>query len=280
MEVSPIDVRDANEIESAIATFAREANRGLLVMGGGPRRSPMALLPIYFGNREASVKATMVFPREPERARVFAAWLIVRWYGLMVEAGLRPSGVYPPDVGCAAAEFAYLYHEAQQNLKDSAVAGIITVVLDSLICDDINTASWTKAVQIAEKLCISYNREHGTNLKANRSQYLECLAKFGPALHLLGARTMRRQDEGDGFDRIIDLRSDPAVNYRRRDDLLFFVFEAKQFQLSLYWWDRGWDCRRSPVSQHLREMFEIDGSWTPPPRQPGWPDTVGTFVQR
>jgi putative ABC transport system substrate-binding protein len=35
MEVSPIDVRDANEIESTIATFAREANRGLLVMAGG-----------------------------------------------------------------------------------------------------------------------------------------------------------------------------------------------------------------------------------------------------
>ena len=89
MEVSPIDARDANEIESAIATFAREANRGLLVMGGGPRRSPMALLPIYFGNREASVKATMVFPREPERARVFAAWLIVRWYCRPAVPGLR-----------------------------------------------------------------------------------------------------------------------------------------------------------------------------------------------
>jgi putative ABC transport system substrate-binding protein len=35
MEVSPIDVRDAIEIESAIATFAREANRGLIVMAGG-----------------------------------------------------------------------------------------------------------------------------------------------------------------------------------------------------------------------------------------------------
>jgi hypothetical protein len=235
----------------------------------------VAVLPIYFGNREASVKAAMVFPREPEKARVFAAWLIVRWYTLAIEAGLQPSSAYPSDVGCAAAEFAYLYSEAQQNSKDSAVAGIITAVLDALICDDIKTASWTKAIEISERLAVSYTRKHRAKLKANRSQYTKCLTKFAPALHLLGARTMRHQVEGDGVDRIIDLRSDPTVSYRRRDDLLFFVFEAKQLQLSLYWWDRGWDRNRSPRSENLREMFEIDEAWTPPPRQPGWPDTAG-----
>jgi putative tryptophan/tyrosine transport system substrate-binding protein len=34
MELRPVGVRDAHEIERAIATFAREANGGLIVAGG------------------------------------------------------------------------------------------------------------------------------------------------------------------------------------------------------------------------------------------------------
>jgi hypothetical protein len=249
----------------------------------------VAILPIYFGDPESSLKATMIFPREPDKAALFAAWLIMRRIGKEREEGA--GRVYElalaiesnrPDflqICCAAAQFADIYAEAQQNFQDSIVAGIITAVLDSMICDDhenqTNIASWKNAVDVTKKLVVSIKFRERRRLKANRSQYAECLTRFAPVLHLLAARTMRRQDEGDGLDRIVDLMSDPAVNYRRQDDLLFFVFEAKQLQLELGLWDHGWNTNRVQRSNYLREMFEFDGTWTPPVRQPGWPETAG-----
>jgi putative ABC transport system substrate-binding protein len=53
VEVSPIDVRDAREIERAVAAFARQPNSGLIVTGsawavahrlGGPAQAPRGLL--------------------------------------------------------------------------------------------------------------------------------------------------------------------------------------------------------------------------------------------
>ena len=42
VEVSPVNVRDAGEIERAVATFARSPNGGLIVTGAG-RRSFIAI---------------------------------------------------------------------------------------------------------------------------------------------------------------------------------------------------------------------------------------------
>jgi hypothetical protein len=203
----------------------------------------MAVLPIYFGDPESSLKATMIFPREPDKAALFAAWLIMRRIRKEREEGagrvyelalaIESNRLDFLEISCAAAEFAYIYEKAQQNSQDSIVAGAITAVLDSMICDDhengTNIASWKNAVDLTKKLAVTFRERR--RFKASRSQYMGCLSKFAPVLHLLAARTMRRQDEGDGFDRIVDLMSDPAVNYRRRDDLLFFVLEAKQLKL-------------------------------------------------
>jgi hypothetical protein len=243
----------------------------------------MATLPIFFGHREASVEAAMVFPREPQKAAAFAAWLILRDVRFaqehgsrgLIDAGLRDedSAKQMLEVALAASDFAYLVDEARRNVEDGMRAGVITACLYSLACDNLKTASWRKAVELAEGLTQSYNVKRGTRLPATRSQFSQCLTAFRPALHLLGARTLRRRGAArrDAVDRILDLNPDPSVGYLAKHDLLFFLLEAKTLQAVLHEWDKG----HSPRSQHLAEMFEIDGTWSPPPKQPEWPDRAG-----
>ena len=242
----------------------------------------MAVLPIYFGDLELSLKAAMVFPREPQKAEAFAGWLILRAIRDAQDKGLHgwieimrqqeDFGDQLLKISLAAADFAYVKDEADRNAADGARAGIITATLHGMICDDILGASWNKAIEIAEKMVASYNRLRGVSLAASRSQFADCLTRFAPALHLLGARTIRRQDAATTTaDRIVDLVSVPSVDYLRRHDLLFFAQEAELLRKMLYVWDR---CH-TPRSQHIAELLELDITWAPPPRQPGWPAAAG-----
>jgi hypothetical protein len=48
----------------------------------------MAVLPIYFGDREVSLKAAMIF-REPRKAEALAGWLILRVIRDLHDKGLH-----------------------------------------------------------------------------------------------------------------------------------------------------------------------------------------------
>ena len=137
-----------------------------------------------------------------------------------------------------------------------------------MICEHWHAASWEAAIKAAESYFIRHNRRAA----ATRTLFRNCLSRFKPALHLLGARTLRRRSDTTNFvieDAMIDLIQDISVGYRRKTDLLFFAAEARQLQVGLLAWDRN----RSPGSGLLYEMLDLDERWTPPPRQPGWPDT-------
>jgi hypothetical protein len=239
-------------------------------------------MPIYFGDLESSLKATMVFPCELQKAEAFAGWLILRAIRNAQDKGLHgwSKALQQQDdfgdqllkISLAAADFAYVKDEADRNAADGVRAGVITATLHGMICDDILGASWSKAIEITEKMVTAFNRSRRVSLPANRSQFADCLKKFAPVLHLLGARTIRRQDTVPaGVDRIVDLTSVPSVGYLRRHDLLYFAQEAELLRKMLYVWDR---CH-APRSQHIARLFEFDDSWAPPPRQPGWPETAG-----
>jgi len=242
----------------------------------------VAVLPIYFDDLESSLKATMIFPREPQKAEALAGWLILRAIRDVQDKGLhgwietmRQQDDFSDQflkISLAAVDFAYVKDEADRNAADGVRAGIITANLHGMICDDILGASWNRAIEIAEKMMTSYNKSRGVSLPANRSQFADCLRRFAPVLHLLGARTIRRQDTAQtAADRIVDLTSVPSVGYLRRHDLLFFAQEAELLGKLLYVWDR---CH-APRSQHIAELLEFDATWAPPTRQPGWPTAPG-----
>jgi hypothetical protein len=235
----------------------------------------MPALPIFFGDQERSLKAAMIFPSEPTRARICAAWLklhdmeIARERGFDVSAVVQTHSANFFDLASAAADFAYLYSDAQQNAKDGARAGIVVTCLWALICGGWHAANLETAIEAAER----YFAHRDTRLPATRTQFYSCLSRFRPVLHLLGARTLRRRSvetRSDGFDSIVDIKADSSTGYSRKVDVLFFATEARQLQVGLLAWNKN----RSQPSNLLDEMFELNGpAWTPPPRQPGWPDT-------
>ena len=232
----------------------------------------MASLPVYFNALEHSLRAAMVFPREPPRARACAAWLLIREAETAMRNGLAPMADLLAtrkgfvELAFAAAEFAYIYEDMQKNFADGQRAGIVIACLWSLICEGPRDASVEMAVRAAEKYLNRYNLKNKTKLASGDRTLKTCVRKFKPVLHLLAARTLRRNWPSSN---VLDLAWVPSVGYTRKHDLLFFAQEAKAIREGLL----AWDQERSDRSEYLGEMFEIDDRWAAPARQAGWPDT-------
>jgi len=236
----------------------------------------MPTAPVYFGHMESSLKATMLFPNDPARARAFAAWLTLRnitearqkGAADFLEAVLEKEDARRQllEVASAASGFVYL-KDAQEHADDGSRAGMVVACLWALISTNPDTASWEDAIKAAEAYFARYNK----NLAASRKLFRKCLSRFKPVLHLLGARTLRRGVSSASLDRIVDMRSDPASGYFPSIDILFFAQEARMLQIAL----TVWNSRRAPSSEYLKEMLDLNGCWVPPPKQAGWPDNTG-----
>ena len=234
----------------------------------------MAELPIYFGDPESSLKAATIFPSDPEKARIFAAWLLVR----LIAGGPAPGADQwrASDwetfftISCAASEFPALYGEALQNFRAGARVSSIMSALWGFICDawrsgNWHQASWELAVRAVEK------RLGQQNLSGSRTSLWRDLDRFKPVLHVLGTRAILNRMQGPPtLEGVINFSgaSDPAVGYSRATDVRFFVFEVRMLQVSLL----AWNNRRPAKSNRLDEMLEFtDQEWWLSERQPNWP---------
>jgi hypothetical protein len=227
-------------------------------------------MPIYFDDLESSLKATMIFPREPEKAAALAAWLSIRDLHKAISLGHEDQLVSTLgddsirgllQASCAASDFAPLYSEAYENLRVGAHAAVVVSYLWAFICEEGQGASWERAVRAVET--------KSGKLPVSRSSLFKALNSFKPVLHLLGARAMLKR-RGDGrLENTVQFAAhpDPAVGYDRGTDVLVFAGEARKLQVALL----VWESRRSSKGQLFNEMFDLIGLWTPPPRQPQWP---------
>jgi hypothetical protein len=164
-------------------------------------------------------------------------------------------------------DFPYIYREAQKNNYDGARAGFVVTLLWRLIQDNPRTASWEMAIQTAS----NYSKKHRVR-STTRTLLRDCLAAFKPALHLLGAATMRQSKrQKRNLANPVILFDDQTSGYEREHDLLFFAAEARELERDL----RQWNAKRSGSSEYINsEMFDLDdGVWEPPMHLPVWPDT-------
>jgi hypothetical protein len=230
----------------------------------------MATMPVYLGDLESSLKATMIFPREPEKAAALAAWLTIRDLRKAAATDQVDAIVstLTPDamrefiyVSCAASDFAQLHTEALQNLRSGAHVAMLISFLWAFICETKwRAASWERAIKAVEKQFV--------RLPGSRSSFFEELKAFKPVLHLLGTRAILKRTGAPGdLESIVQFAADPSVDYARRTDVLMFAAEARKFQVALL----AWDEMRQDRGRLLDEMFDLIGPWTPPPRQPQWP---------
>jgi hypothetical protein len=222
----------------------------------------VAALPIFFGQLEASLNAVMLFPRRLEQAKVCVAWLIMQDVGNMRRLGLEDHIDPPPnellEVACAASDFAYIYDDAQKNMAEGQRAGMVVASLWGVIGKSPETASWESAIQTTERYFARRNRK----LAASRTRFHSCLSEFKPVLHLLGARTVRRDPARKTAD-TIDLAptwvpgTDKADRHRRLVDVIKFVGEARDLQNKLSAWEepRG--------GAMLGELFDLSASYLP-----------------
>jgi hypothetical protein len=228
-------------------------------------------MPIYFGDLESSLKATMIFPREPDKAIALAGWLITRDISKALDKAhdrVICDGLADDDarmqmlnVSRAAAYFAFFYSEAQQNLADGRRAGVVVANLWALICEDGDAANWERAIEAAEN-----NFRLEPKLPASRPLFRDCLSRFKPVLHLLAARTILGRS-GPDIETVVKFTSLQSAGYSRGIDVQVFADQARALGVVLLHWDQG----RPHRSQLLGEMFDMNGPWVPPARHSSWP---------
>jgi hypothetical protein len=223
----------------------------------------VAVLPIYFDDLEASLKATMIFPREPAKAECYAAWLIVRRIDKALDTGsiadraaLDLDGVRKRFVEVArqASDFAYIFEEARNRLRAGIVVGAAVNCLWALISEEIYNASWKRAVLIAEKLA--------GRTPISRTKIYSQLRWFGPVLHLLGARANLNRTAPD-LESVLKISCHP--DYSREDDVRFFATSAEVMHVVLCEWDMKHVRRRK--DSLVSEMMDLTGDWRSAPRR-------------
>jgi hypothetical protein len=234
----------------------------------------MATMPVYFDDLESSLKATMIFPREPQKAAALTAWLAIRDLRKAAAADRVDAIVSTLTsdamrefiyVSCAASDFAQLHAEALQNLRSGAHVALVISYFWAFICEEWHGASLERAIKAVEKQLV---RQPGS-----RSSFFEELKAFKPVLHLLGTRAILKRTGLPGdLESIVQFAGhpDPSVDYARRTDVLMFAAEARKFHFALL----VWDAKRPTGGQLLDEMFDLIGPWIPPPSQPQWPKTL------
>jgi hypothetical protein len=222
----------------------------------------LAPLPIFYDDLKSSVKAAMIFPRDPQKAKAYVGWVHAQELG--------PSEVVRAEVAEDAAAFAPYYQEAIENLIRGYDAAFLVGVLWGLICSDPK-ASWEGAIKIREELASKIMREKlALKIAGSQSEFWDCLRAFGPVLHLQGARYLRfarfmRPDLANvaafapelvlvSDQHLFSSLADEAVGYLPAIDLLFFLHEAVSLRERL----QAWNQRRPSPSTLLTEMFELD----------------------
>jgi hypothetical protein len=143
----------------------------------------LALIPIFYDDLKSSVKAAMIFPRDPQKAGAYVGWLRAQ--------ELDPSEVVRAEVARDAAAFAPCYEEAIENLKRGYDAAFLVSALWGLICSDPKKASWEGAIKIRKELASQIIKEKlALKIAGSQSEFLgllesvpACIASAGRTLH-------------------------------------------------------------------------------------------------
>jgi hypothetical protein len=218
----------------------------------------MPALPIYHGVPTLSLRGVMLFPRDLAKAEAWVGWKLAG--GPLKEFLARghslPTGAIA-DIAADAASLSSYFDKAKHNEWAGSTVGAVVTALWALICREPETASWDRAIQVAENVGV----EHGH--RTGRSSFRAHLSEFSAVLHLLGAWEMR------GRHFIVN----DAVGYTAPTDAKFFVAESQVLLRKLREWSSA--RRTSTPELHLSaEKFEGGPEWMPPEHlADAWPKT-------
>jgi hypothetical protein len=181
-------------------------------------------IPIFYGDVPMSVRASMLFPADPEKARVLVGWAIAREPQASANRGRDEVLAIARD----AAAFAKMTKEVGEREYAGQAAGEVVKALFLMIAHEPHRAdaSLEWAMQAVDKVVDKSGGDHRTRLH----EYLRLLR---PALHLW---VIRRLDE-----------SWP----RTRDEADALIERGEIVRVQLTAWNQG---RRQP-SQHLQGEF-------------------------
>jgi hypothetical protein len=200
----------------------------------------------------------MIFPNDLAKAKALVGWKLA---GGPLQEFLARGYSLPADsiaeIAADAASLSGCFDEAKRNEWAGSTVGAVVTTLWALICREPETASWDRAIQVAENLGV----EHGH--RTGRSSFRAHLSEFSAVLHMLGAWQMR----GRRF--IVN----DAVGYRAGIDAKFFVAESQVLLRKLCEWSST--RRASTHEMHLNaEKFEGGPEWMPPEHLADtWPKT-------
>lgn len=129
----------------------------------------------------------MLFPADPEKARIVVGWAIAR--RLQLPSAGHADGFVPASIAKDAAAFAYLKDDVDRRERAGQVVGDVIKALFAMSATDRdkNVASLSSAILVYENTVV---KEGG---KMSESTAREYLALLKPSLHLWGAWSWDRQ---------------------------------------------------------------------------------------
>jgi hypothetical protein len=180
-------------------------------------------IPIFYGDVPRSVRASALFPADPEKARVLVGWAVAR--------RLQSPGNRSQDdlvsISKDAAAFTYIKEEVGQREDAGKVVGEVVMTLFAMIANDHDrrSASFESAMHVVENAVVEAGQ------KTSRSTMSPLLTLMRPSLHLWCAWRLRerRWPSSDAEAGVL-------------------VEHAELVRRNLVDWDRG----RSVSSEHLK----------------------------
>lgn len=215
----------------------------------------MPILPFDHPEPFAATLGVMLYPgtdgTDPRNARAFAAHYLAEPLRRFHEA----DHALPYDA------LKRIAHDSGQRLTDldkrwwgGTATGDLFKALFVLATTNRTLASWDNAVKIFESAA-SRSKSSGS-----RSHLLEEKSRFLSVAHLWGAWSIR---EGR-------FEAHREVGYLGRHDFQSFLNETE----ILREWGQTWRPSRAKSRPPLPpDVWRVPDSWSPPNRQPGWPDT-------
>ena len=215
----------------------------------------MPILPFDHPEPFAATLGVMLYPgtdgKDPDNARAFTAQYLAKPLQSFHEAGHT---LPYHSLARIAQDAGQPLTDLEKRWRGGTATGELFKALFVLANTNQALASWNNAVKIAE-LVARRTKSSGTrsHLWRERSQFLS-------VAHLWAAWCIR----GGRFEEY------PEVGYHGHDDFQSFLTEAE----ILRQWGQTWRPSRTKSTPPLpSDVWSVPDSWTPPNRQPGWPNT-------
>ena len=215
----------------------------------------MPILPLDHPEPFAAVLGVMLYPGTDESEQCLARAFAAHYLAAPIRQYFAQGGTLArDDLLRIATDSGARLGNLELRWWQALATGEMFKVLFALAHTNEKLASWQNATRVAERMAAT------AKVAGSRSPFYEARRRYLSVAHLWAALCIRER-------RFSDI---PEVGYDGWADFQSFLAEAE----ILRHWGQTWRPPRAKSEPPLPIIvWQVPADWSPPERQPGWPDT-------